>query len=405
MKFGLYSQVKDPNNSRVYADVLDEFREQVVYCEEAGFDIAWADEHHFNVEYTNSPNPIVAGAMLASHTSRIRIGLPVIVPFWHPLRLAEDVAVLDHMSRGRVEVALGRGNNSNTIANLNPQLQGLWPDRSLAYEKDPQATAREHFAEVVEILRKAWTEDYFSHEGRNYKFPQPGLPWGQQAPPRDATAEKDGEILKMCLGPKPYQSPHPPLRMLANSEPSFRQAAELGLKAWVWINPPKRLRRFLQLYSEIRTEREGRPLRAGEDVTALRFVYVAGSYEEAKRDAGEFFTTYVTRSSEGRPPSYFVDDGEDESAHVDMSWEFWRKKLMILAGTPEQVAEQIHELDETCNIDTIALWTQAAYLRAGTEILSHKKTMSSLELFATKVAPLFADAKSESPKKVGVPQE
>ena len=80
MKFGLYSQVKDPNNSRVYADLLDELKEQVIFCEQAGFDIAWADEHHFNVDYTNSPNPIVAGAMLATCTSRIRIGLPVIVP-------------------------------------------------------------------------------------------------------------------------------------------------------------------------------------------------------------------------------------------------------------------------------------------------------------------------------------
>ena len=87
MKFGYYSQVTDPDNTSVYADLLDELREQVVLCEQAGFDIAWADEHHFNFGHTTLPNPIVAGAMLAAHTSRIRIGLPVVPANWHPLRL------------------------------------------------------------------------------------------------------------------------------------------------------------------------------------------------------------------------------------------------------------------------------------------------------------------------------
>ena len=88
MKFGFYSQIADIDLTRVYSDLLDELREQVVFCEQAGFDIAWADEHHFNVGWTNSPNPIVPGAMLAAHTNRIRIGLPVPLPNWHPLRLA-----------------------------------------------------------------------------------------------------------------------------------------------------------------------------------------------------------------------------------------------------------------------------------------------------------------------------
>ena len=92
MKFGFYSQMNDAPVTRVYADLLEELREQVVFCEQAGFDIAWADEHHFNFGKVNSPNPIVAGAMLAAHTSRIRIGLPIPLPNWHPLRLAEDVA-------------------------------------------------------------------------------------------------------------------------------------------------------------------------------------------------------------------------------------------------------------------------------------------------------------------------
>ena len=76
MKFGYYTQLDDDNHTVAYADLLDELREQVVFCEQAGFDIAWADEHHFNFGFTNNPNPIVPGTMMAEATSRIRVGLP-----------------------------------------------------------------------------------------------------------------------------------------------------------------------------------------------------------------------------------------------------------------------------------------------------------------------------------------
>ena len=89
MKFGFYSQMVDSPVTRVYADLMEELKEQVVYCEQGGFDIAWADEHHLNFGSVYSPNPIVTGIMLAA-----RIGLPIPLPNWHPLRLAEDVALL-----------------------------------------------------------------------------------------------------------------------------------------------------------------------------------------------------------------------------------------------------------------------------------------------------------------------
>ena len=383
MKFGFYSQVADINLKRVYSDLLDELREQVVFCEQAGFDIAWADEHHFNFGWANSPNPIVPGAMLAAHTSRIRIGLPIPLPNWHPLRLAEDIALLDHLSKGRVEVAMGRGISPFDVANLNPQLRGIWPDPKIRFERPAQAASREHFAEVVEIMKKAWTEEYFSHKGRFYEFPQPGFPWGSPTPPTDPTAVKDGEIVKMSVGPKPYQKPYPPLRMLMTSEPSFTEAAEMGLQGWVWIHPPRKLRQRLEVYSNIRTEQEGRQLRVGEDVGALRMAFVAPSYEKAKRDADQFFTPYIARACRGRPQSYYMDDGADVPADVDLDWEFFRKQQLIIAGSPEQVAEQIHELEEICGLDFIALWMEAGGI-------SHKKIMSSLDLFASKVAPLFA---------------
>ena len=383
MKFGFYSQMNDAPVTRVYADLLEELREQVVFCEQAGFDIAWADEHHFNFGKVNSPNPIVAGAMLAAHTSRIRIGLPIPLPNWHPLRLAEDVALLDHLSRGRVELDIGRGISPFDVANLNPHLTGVWPDPKVRFQRSTQTASREHYAEVVEILRKAWTEEVFSHKGRYYEFPQPGFTEGSSSIPPDPTALKDGEIIKMSVDPKPYQKPYPPLRMLMTSEPSFQEGAELDMKGWVWVQPPRRLRQRLEVYAGIRSAQDGRQLRVGEDVGVLRMVYVAPSYEEAKRDTEELFTPIMQYVCSNRPQDYYLDEGQEMPAGAVLDWEFFRKQLLILAGTPEQVTEQIQELDEICGLDFIGAWMEAGGM-------SHRKIMSSLDLFSTKVAPQFA---------------
>ena len=108
--------------------MLDEFRREAVFCEQAGLDIVWPDEHHFYFGSHVNTNPIVVGQMIAEHTSRIRIGLPLIPPNWQPLRLAEDIALLDQASRGRVEVSFGRGIERFSVANINPELKDLWPD-------------------------------------------------------------------------------------------------------------------------------------------------------------------------------------------------------------------------------------------------------------------------------------
>ena len=207
----------------------------------------------------------------------------------------------------------------------------------------------------------------------------------------------------MSVAPRPFQKPYPPLRMLMNSDPSFAKGAQLGLKGWAWIMPPRVLRQRLEKYAAVRSEREGREFKVGEDVTALRLFHVAPTYEEAKRDADNFFSPYLTRSLFGRPQSHSVDDG-GKAATEATDWEAWRKRLMVIAGSPEQVAEQIHELGETTGLDSVVLWSGASSPRAGAGLLTHKQTMSSLELFASKVMPLFPDGESEKVKSVEAAQ-
>ena len=126
-------------------------------------------------------------------------------------------------------------------------------------------------------------------------------------------------------------------------------------------------------------------------MAALRLCYVAPSYEEAKRDADHIFAPSMRQTCKGMPKSFYLDEDEERATDIDMDWKFWRKRLLILAGSPEQVAEQLHELDEY-GLDTIALLTQFG-TSSGAAMLSHKQTMASLELFGTKVAPLFANGR------------
>ena len=139
----------------------------------------------------------------------------------------------------------------------------------------------------------------------------------------------------------------------------------------------------------------------GEDITALRLFYVAPSYEEAKRDADHILTPYLRRFGRYAPKDYFLDDDDKPRPISDLDWEYFRKQLMIIAGSPEQVAEQLHETEERYGIDTIALHPNAT---DGPDIFSHKQIMSCLDLFASKVLPLFANGKSGSGKKAEAAQ-
>ncbi len=403
MKFGLYTGAHDLTLSRVYADVVDELREQVVLCEEAGFECIWMDEHHFNAGHINSPNPVAFASMLAERTSRIRLGPAVGVTGWHPLRLAEDVALLDHFSKGRVDLAIGRSGEDPELTErdmtyasvFNPQPERVpgasEPDAGEHSLSSRQEAAREHFAEFLDLLKKSWTEPFFSHQGAFYAFPPPGRSRESSISHGESTGNpaqvKDDEAARIRLSPKPSQEPCPPLWMYISSETSFAEAARLGLKGVVLVQPASRLRVALKTYTDIRNELEGGRLRVGDDINVIRLAYVAPTYEEAKEQTDQFFTPIFARQFERRPMSYWQDEGGAIPKRTDMDWEFYRKQLLILAGSPEQVAEQIQELREECGVNYITMWMEGPGL-------THEKIMSSIELFGSQVMTRFADGKA-----------
>jgi alkanesulfonate monooxygenase SsuD/methylene tetrahydromethanopterin reductase-like flavin-dependent oxidoreductase (luciferase family) len=170
------------------ASVYETALERFSIMDETGYDAVWLAEHHFS-RFSVCPSVHMMGTMAAARTKRLRIGTAVsLAPFYNPLRLAEEVALLDVLSGGRVNWGAGRGFERSEFAAF-----GIPGEESAA-----------RFHEAVDIVLKAWTSQRLSYEGRFHRY--------------------DGvEVL-----PKPLQAPHPPVWMAASSVPAIEWAAAQG---------------------------------------------------------------------------------------------------------------------------------------------------------------------------------
>ena len=376
MKFGFHTQINNWQHEASHTQMLDQIREQVQLCEQLGFDAIWLGEHHLNPEgLGNSPNPILFAADLASRTSRITIGFACITAtMWHPLRLAEDIALLDHLTEGRIEVGFGRGGRPSDTMPFNVNADPRNEERN-----------RELFTEIIDTVMEAWTNEFFSHQGPNYTLPPKGQPHHLfQA--SEVPHVVDGQVTKLMLVPKPYQQPHPPIWMMVSSEPTARLAAERGYSAMAAGTATDVLRDLVEVYATVRSEREEHQFVRGEGWAVSRPVHVAPTMEEARRN----FEVPIVRQREfqalNRDPEAYMREQYGESSGASqqkpvISWEMLLERAM-LAGPPEHVVEQVQELREVCGIENVI-----TYMDAGG--VPHDKIMQSLELFGTRVMPEF----------------
>ena len=373
MKFAAFTTVAASAGDATDAvGLLDNLRQQAILAEELGFEAIWLGEHHFGPYAVGDiPNPILLGADLAARTSRIRIGqMANIAPWWHPIRLAEDLAILDNMTGGRLEVGFGRG---------------IWPYEGPQFHPnaDPRKDRenRELFRETVELVREIWTNEYFSHQGANYRFPAADTIFSHPMYPSNPAWQDGDRVTKLRVTPRPYQRPHPPMWMTVSSDNSVTTAAELGLKACYWQPPARRIRRRMELYAKVRTERTGRPFALGEDQAVMRSTYVASSMEQARREAEEAIMSAFLFNDPFRGRQVFTNPGEILDPDVKLDWDFLEPRT-LLVGSPENVVEKIQELREICNLDYLLV----EFSHMG---LPLSKSLRNLETFATKVMPRF----------------
>jgi alkanesulfonate monooxygenase SsuD/methylene tetrahydromethanopterin reductase-like flavin-dependent oxidoreductase (luciferase family) len=322
---------------------------QVDAAERWGLDVIWLAELHFLPERSVASAPLLIASAIAARTRRVKIGIAVqVLPLCHPLRLAEEVATLDHVSHGRVIFGVGRSGFPRTY-----EAYGI-----------PYGESRERFAEVLEILRRSWSDERFSFDGRFHKF-------------RNIT-----------IVPRPLQKPYPPLRVAATSADTYPAIGAMGLPIFVAV----RLGTIEELGPHIAAYREAYQSagHAGHGEVYLRVPIYVGKTEQAARADPEQSIMQLYRTlglqledSAGRPGARASDQRAARGQALQtISYEDALRDKVIV-GTPESVTMRLQDLTRSLGLNGVL-----AELNCG-GLLPDEKVMRSLQLMCEEVVPRF----------------
>ena len=257
MDFGIFMEFE----MRRGGDQATAFREgfDVVDAAEAwGLDGVWLGEMHFTPARSVLSAPIVVASSIATRTKRLRIGMAVqVLPLNNPLRIAEEAATVDQISAGRFDFGIGRSGFPRVY-----DVYGI-----------PYAESQARFREALEIILEAWKGEPFSYKGQYFSF-------------ENAT-----------VAPRPYQLPHPQLRMAATTEETFPRVGEMGLPIFVGLRGMdiSTLRNHVRAYRQAwRTAGH-----AGEGNVYLRIpVYAADTEKAALEEPFESASFYFSRQAD-----------------------------------------------------------------------------------------------------------
>jgi alkanesulfonate monooxygenase SsuD/methylene tetrahydromethanopterin reductase-like flavin-dependent oxidoreductase (luciferase family) len=282
---------------------------------------------------------------IATRTRRLRVGTAVsVLPLNHPLRIAEEVATLDHISEGRFEFGIGR---SGVV-------------RSYDTYGIPYGESQARFREALEIIRLAWKGQPFSYDGQFYK------------------------VANATVAPTPYQKPHPPMRMAATTRETFPAVAKMGMPVFIGIRVAEipDLQADLALYRQAWRD-AGHP---GDPSVYLRVpVYVTtteeGAVEEPRESLTYFFgrQTELARSAVGRAGTSEARKAQAERMAKLTYEDILAKK--VVSGTAPRVIDRLTELREALGLDGFVV-----ELNPGGLIPPELETRS-LELLAREVMP------------------
>src|SRR4051812_48968522 len=199
-------------NPQVYQRMLKELTEQRKLRDELGYDSISFTEHHFHIEgFEISNNPVMLDLFVAMQTKRIRVGqLGIVLPADNPIRVAENIAMLDHMTGGRANAGFARGYQRRWVDTMAQQLHGIHGARPHQHDAIDAAN-RAAFEESFRIIKRAWTEDLIDYDGTYWHVPVQGTPWDLEATDLFGAGVDGGRVRQLGVVPKPLQQPHPPL--------------------------------------------------------------------------------------------------------------------------------------------------------------------------------------------------
>ena len=356
---------RDPDSrrysNRQLTQSLEHAQALAQQMDDSGFYCLWAAEHHFQHEgYECIPNLTLLGVHLAGRTRNLKFGAAFnIVPMWHPLRLAEDFAMGDVLTGGRLIFGIGRGYQTREVETFGAPLLD-------------QAANRELFEEQVEIILKAFNQESFSHQGKHYQLP-PEVPY------------RGYQLRELTLVPRPLHTPVEIWQPVTSGR-TIEFIAGQGIKGMVALTGEQLVSQFFQTY-QTAAEAAGRKLALGQDMALAFGFYLAGTQEEAIERVRPFhderykwfapfgLVRYVDEQgrmwgSPGAPArTPTVEDGVQQKA--------W------LCGTPDYFIATLREFEERYPglEDIILQWPEG---------MPWQEASAQLEIFSREVMPAFA---------------
>jgi alkanesulfonate monooxygenase SsuD/methylene tetrahydromethanopterin reductase-like flavin-dependent oxidoreductase (luciferase family) len=356
MKFGLLYEMETPRPWHALSEynVYWEALAQIELADRIGIDYVWEVEHHFLEEYSHSPAPEVFYGAVTQRTKNIRIAHGVrLLPFKfnNPIKIAEQAAVLDIMSNGRVDLGTGRSTTAQ-------ELDGF----SVDYDR-----TRAEVREALDIIVKAWTDDILEYKGKLI-----------QVPPRRVV-------------PKPIQKPHPPMWMACTAPDSYQMAGDRGLGV---LSFSLNYEGVLKSVGDYRKSFANRTDQVGkfpnEAFASLVICHVAENKEDEAigidgarwfmHNVGELFKPLMAKnqlySYEYLRTLMALDVDPNDIPDAQL-----KQHPMIVVGNPDEVIRKLESF-EKAGLDQIICFKQAGRI-------PHQKIMNSLRLMAKHVLPHF----------------
>lgn len=333
-------------------EVLDAILREAQLAEELGFDAIWLAEHHFDAEFSTIPSPNLLLAALAMATSRVKLGCGInVLPFHHPLRMAEEGAMLDLLSGGRFQWGIGRGITGHEFH---------------SFRLEP-AQSRILFNEIHDAVIEAWRTGRMAYDGKLV-----------QVPPTD-------------IAPGVVQRPHPPVWVTAQSPDSVAWAARHDYPAMQIGESLEVGRGQLERYRAAAAEAGVTVQRGG--IVPLRMVYVAPTDALAKEEAAErvlafWDHTARTTAPDAKSPGPAKDAvgyeywlKNNPARHGSLTYEALVEEGLVIAGSPDTVIEGIRRQVDAleCSHLMCDFWRPS----------SLEKREAAMRLFAEEVMPEF----------------
>jgi len=348
LEFGLFDTLPHEGTLADPASVYEQHIADAALSEQLGF------RYYFFIEHQNARFPVITSpavylTALAAATQTLRFGAMVFqLPMHHPIRLAQDTAMLDQLSRGRLEFALGYGTRAPEFA--------PW--------KTNFGKRREIGVEVMDVVLEAWTKTEFSYEGEFFSF--------DRAAPQ----------------PAPYQKPHPPVWVGGHSPTSIEYAAKNNFHFAQNLDAENTIAQKFDLYHE-RLKAYAHPGPARRTMM-VRHVHVAETDDQARREAEPYMLEGILGHG-GVVRAQNLREEEKTPEMLEMarlfletakSYDFWIDEGLAIVGSPDTVARRIHEQQARCGFDIFLTHMQISSM-------PYELNRRSVRLFGERVIPQF----------------